>query len=507
MDENPYAFQPGLLQAIRDGYASGHTRQVLSASTGAGKSVMMTEIVRLATEKGKRVLFMCERRNLAIQFAAHIERAGIDHGIMIDKTPRYRPDALVQIACVQSVEKCESIASYDIMLLDELHMMMRKSVMRLMDTRPNMRVLGATATPFHASIGEYFTNIISAPPMADLVTAGTLVPYRAYGAEPTNVDGLKLKSNGEWREEDLLDRGKMIVGNVATDYLRLSGEVFGRKSKAICFSSSIAHGAELVEAFSSHGINAIQLASGVEDEFKTDVFKEFSKPDSEIDILVSVDMLSRGFDQTDIEHVILARPIKKSFSTFVQMLGRGARKHGGKSLCVVQDHGHNWLRFSEPFAEYYYNGADSLFGTADKKPMKEPTENEKKESLCPKCGAHWPRNADMCVCGYIRQRRNEVEAVAGEMLELTGASEKNTKNKSYSTEYKQEFYSGLLYIQSQRTQYKPTWAFANYCERFGHEPKGHENIAKPPTQDVKNWDTHKRIAYARRRGRTGVKHV
>lgn len=484
MKSNPYAYQPEIIQELRDGFKAGHVRQILSASTGAGKSVVMMEMVKLAVEKGKRVLFMCERRNLNLQFSGHLDRAGIDHGIIMDDSPKYNPSALVQVACIQSIERRKSLEFFDIMFLDEVHMMMRKSVIALMESRPKMKVIGATATPFHKLLGIYFTNTASAPPMAELIELGTLVPFVVFGAVQIDTNGVKVKG-GEWDKEELGERGKLIVGDVVTDYMRLSQQVFGRNSKAICFSASISHGAELVNAFAAQGINAIQLASGVEAEFKSDVLLEFSKPESTIDVLISVDMLSRGFDQTDIEHVILAKPIKKSLSNHVQMMGRGARKHENKTRCLIQDHGGNWLRFEDDFYEFFHKGAESLIGKADKKEKKEPTEKKKKESVCPSCGAYWPARSDTCVnCGHTRVRRNEIINKPGEMLELTSPSKK--KDKEFTFEIKQDWYSQFNYLEN-TWNVKKSWSYAMFINKFGHKPHGYSKDSKPATDEVKNW--------------------
>ena len=92
---------------------------------------------------------------------------------------------------------------------------------------------------------------------------------------------------------------------MVTDYLRISNDVFGRKSKAILFSAGIAHGEKLVNDFAAAGVNAVQLASGVEDDYRDDVFREFAKPDSSIDMIISAEMLtraSRGAPQVPVFH-------------------------------------------------------------------------------------------------------------------------------------------------------------------------------------------------------------
>lgn len=433
-------YQNGVIDGLRTGFSAGHKRQILSASTGSGKSIIMLQMIKLAIEtKGKRVLFICERRNLVDQFSRHLDSVGIHHGVLMSQHFRFSPAELVQVASAQTLERMDSFPSFDICFIDEIHAAMRKSIIDLMNRFDKLYV-GATATPFNKNLGKYFTNVVSAPPMGELVRQGSLVPFRVFMSTEINTAGVKINTKGEWQESELEERGRVITGDIVSDYLRLSNTVFGRKSKAILFSSGIAHGADLEKAFANAGVNAVQLAAGVDEDYRQDAFREFAKSDSSIDILISVDMLSRGFDQTDIEHVILARPIKKSFSTHVQMCGRGARSHPGKNFCVVQDHCGNWLRFNDQWESFYNDGVKTLSDTPDSSIKKEPTEKEKTAAKCPKCGALWTGRVTIChTCGYVRTLSSDVVTKAGEMRELFGS----TKPEKFTQQHKQEWYAGM----------------------------------------------------------------
>lgn len=491
MQLRPY--QSAAIDGLREGFRAGHVRQILSASTGAGKSVIMLSMVRQACEKGSRTIFICERRNLVEQFSAHLDRAGIEHGILMAGHWRFKPEALVQVASAQTLERMESWPAFSVAFIDEVHATMRKSVVDMIERRPGLKIVGATATPFHPLIGKHFTNVVQAPPMEELVGMGNLVPFRVFIAHEIDTDGVKVVA-GEWQKDELETRGRRIVGDIVMDYIRLSQEVFGRKSKAICFSCGIAHGSELVQSFSDAGVSAVQLASGVDEEFKAEVLREFSKPESGIDVLISVDMLSRGFDQTDIEHVILARPLKKSFSQHVQMIGRGARSHDGKTLCVVQDNAGNWLRFADDWNEFYSNGAAGLVGSADAKPKKEPTKKEKERAKCPKCGSLWPGRADTCLhCGHTRVRANDVSALPGELMEFTAGP----KKEKYSSEYKEGWYQGMIALLRHHGK-NENRAYHLYREKFGVDPawKKEPGIITP---DVVNYLQRANIAFAKAR--------
>lgn len=485
-------YQLSSVDSLRDGFRQSHARQVLAAPTGAGKSRIMEHMIRAAVDKGSRVMFVCERRILVDQFSAHLDRAGIDHGVLMAGHWRFRPSKQVQVASAQTLERMEALPAVDIMFIDELHACLRKSVIRMMETRPSMRIVGATATPFHPAIGKYFTNVVSVTSMAKLVQDGFLVPFRVFVAKEIDTSGLKLVA-GEWKKDDLEKRGQQIVGDVVADYIRISHEVFGGYRKTICFSCGIAHGAELAQRFNEAGINAVQISSEDNEEYRDEVLKDFAKPDSDIKVLISVAILSRGFDQSDVDYVILARPLKKSFSEHVQMVGRGARIHPEKKLCVIQDNSGNWLRFADDWDALYNDGVTELGQGQDAKPKKEPTKEQKEAAKCPKCHVVWA-GGDTCLhCGHVRTKRNDVVAVAGEMMEVGATKRKADK---HTAEQKEDFYAQLLGYAEERN-YKPGWAFYKYEERFGVRPSMKKPEPAPPGAALKGWLTHLNIRKAR----------
>jgi DNA repair protein RadD len=494
-DSRPY--QLASIESLRQGFRDRHIRQVLAAPTGSGKSVVMNDMIKAAVAKGSRICFICERRILVEQFSRHLDSEGIEHGILMAKHWRFKPEAQVQIATAQTLEKMETWPNFDVCFVDEIHACMRRSIKQLMDSRPTLKVIGATATPFHEELSKYFTSVTSVITMRELVEQGYLVPYRVFVSHEIDTKGVKVVA-GEWKKDDLEKRGQQIVGDVVADYIRISNEVFGGYRKTICFSCGIAHGADLALKFNEAGVNAVQISSNDEDDYRAEVLADFAKPDSSIKILISVAILSRGFDQTDVEHIILARPLRKSFSEHVQMMGRGARVHPDKDsldkkFCVVQDNSGNFLRFQESWDNLYTNGVLSLGSGEDKKPRKEPTEKEKKASKCPKCDHLWPGGVTVCpCCGYERSKRDAVVAVAGEMTELTGK-----KDKGFTSEFKERFYQELIGY-SKLHGYKDGWAYFKYKEKFEVGPNWKKQSAPPSNETVK-WIVSRNIRHAHRR--------
>ena len=217
-------------------------------------------------------------------------------------------------------------------------------------------------------------------------------------------------------------------------------------------------------------------------------------PDSDIKVVISVAILSRGFDQTDVEYVILARPLKKSFSEHVQMVGRGARIHPGKTFAVIQDNSGNFLRFKKEWDTLYHDGVTELGQGQDAKPKKEPTAAEKEAAKCPKCSVIWG-GGDTCLnCGHVRVKKNDVVSVAGEMVEIDGS--KKPVNKLHTAEFKRDFYAQLLGYARQHN-IKPGWAYYKYRDMFSVGPSMAKPEPTPPGLMVTNWVTSQNIRYAK----------
>jgi len=480
-------YQQDAIESLRQGFRNGHRRQILSASTGAGKSVVMLQMIKAAQAKGSRIVFICERRVLVEQFSKHLDSAGIDHGVLMAKHWRFRPDAQVQVATAQTLERMDSWPQFDICFVDEVHACLRTSLKRLFNNRQDLRVIGATATPFNPELGNYFSAVTSVITMKELVDKGYLVPYRVFVAHEIDTTGVKVVA-GEWQKDELEARGQKIVGDVVTDYIRISNEVWGEQRKTICFSCGIAHGAELARKFIEADINAVQISSNDEDEYRAEVLADFAKPDSDIKVIISVAILSRGFDQPDVHHVILARPLKKSFSEHVQQMGRVARPYPDKQFAVVQDHSGNYLRFQESFNKLYNDGVTSLDTGEDKKPRTEPTPKEKEASKCPSCGYLWG-NADICGhCGHVRTRRHDVVSISGVMKEVKVSDKPKVDQLDY--------YAQLIGYESEYNK-KPGYSWHLYKKKFKTDPPASKPAAKHPSPEVVGWVKSRAIAYAK----------
>jgi superfamily II DNA or RNA helicase len=333
--------------------------------------------------------------------------------------------------------------------------------------------------------------VVTGATTEDLVNKKWLAPLKVFIAKEIDMTGAK-KLAGEWSADDVAERGMKITGDIVDEWVKKTHEIFGKPMKTIVFCAGVAHGAHLVQRFAEKGYNFVSISYRDNDEFKKAAIEDFAKPDTQINGLIATDILTRGFDVADVMIGVSARPFSKSLSSHIQQMGRVMRPHETKEFALWLDHSGNYLRFREDWDDVYANGVTELDKKTEKA-KKEPTEREKKESKCPECGYLWPPHADTCPsCGHVRQRRNQVSSVAGELVELAGNV---TMDKKQS---KQTFYSELLYIAEERA-YNPYWANHKYKEKFGVWPRGLNEIKMPPTLTTMNWVKSQNIRWQKRK--------
>lgn len=410
-------YQAAAVQALRDGIRAGHRAQLLVAPTGAGKTIIGTDLMHEAARKGTPTAFMVDRVVLLDQTSAVLDRYGIEHGIVQAGHWRYRPNALIQVCSAQTIEKRGFFPGCRLLLNDEAHVT-RQSTSDLIRSRQDLRVVGLTATPFTKGLSEIYSNLVNVTTTRQLQADGYLANVIAYAAKAIDMTGAKTIA-GEWSDKEVEERGLQVIGDILQEWVSKTSLHFGGPVKTIVFASTVEHGAEICRQFQAAGYNFQQISyKDTDAERRRETIAEFGRPNSSIVGLVAVDVLSKGFDVPDVLCGISARPFRKSLSSHIQQLGRVLRVAPGKTEALWLCHSGNYLRFYDDVERFFEEGATSLQADAlDAKPRPEPDEKTMKKLKCSKCGFVLPLRADTCPgCGYKRPRLSMVENVPGTMV-------------------------------------------------------------------------------------------
>lgn len=404
-------YQHRAVHDLRLAFRDGARAPLLVLPTGGGKTCIAAEILRGVAERGRRAIVLVHRRELITQTAHKLTLAGVPHGIIAAGTSP--SDHAIQIASVQTlVRRLDRIPTPpDLLVFDEAHHATAGSWKRVMDHWPDAHRLGVTATPIRLDgrgLSAVFDRLVLGPSVADLERAGFLCASRLY-APPQVADLSALKRRaGDYATDqaaDAMDR-PTVTGDAIAHYQRLAGA-----QRAIAFCCSVQHAQHVADSFNVAGIPAATLLGSIDPVRRDQVVQQFAAGD--LQVLVTVDVVSEGFDIPAAGCAILLRPTQ-SLGLYLQQVGRVLRPAHGKTHAVILDHVGNVHRHGWPDdpREWSLEGVVRRAGAGG---TAAPTVR-----TCPQCFAAF-KPAPLCpVCGAncAPEPRRQLRQVDGELREL-----------------------------------------------------------------------------------------
>jgi superfamily II DNA or RNA helicase len=201
-------------------------------------------------------------------------------------------------------------------------------------------LLGLTATPERADglpILDWFGGRIAAElRLWDAIDQGRLAPFEYYGL----FDGADLRQV-PWRRGRGYDVESLSNVYTADDaWARIVLRELAKHTdnprlvRALGFCVSVEHARFMARVFERAGVPASAVwADSPDDERRTALDRLRNR---EIAVLFSVDLFNEGVDIPAVDTLLLLRPTE-SPTLFLQQLGRGLRKHEGKTSCLVLD--------------------------------------------------------------------------------------------------------------------------------------------------------------------------
>ena len=284
---------------------------------------------------------MAHRIELIEQTGTFLNHFGIDYGVIAGGK---RPAVLkrVMVASVQTLSKNLDIdLSPSLVVIDEAHHALAKTYQMLWAAWPEAKFLGLTATPYRMS-GDGFTDLfevlVDSWSVKQFIADGWLSPYDYYSIRPDSeeqqeIDSLRKRgADGDFQMKEL--REKLDV-RPSIERLFESFERFAFDKKGIIYAIDIAHAEHIAEFYRLQGVNAVAISSKTPAKERAEVIRTF-RDENRIQILVSVDLFSEGFDCPDVEFIQMARPTL-SLAKYLQMVGRGLRPCHGKQCCTIID--------------------------------------------------------------------------------------------------------------------------------------------------------------------------
>jgi superfamily II DNA or RNA helicase len=367
---------------VQRAFASGFKRVILCLPTGAGKTVIFSDIAARAAAKGKRVAILTHRRELLSQ-AGRLNSC----------------DVLMVETLNNQIKRGLDLGQYDLLVVDEAHIGNFRKVLQGFDGF----VIGATATPVsNPPLKDSYNAIVCPVGIEQLITDNWLATPHTYAMHP--VDTSKLQTaRGEYTEaslDDAFNKPKVYEG-VVQEFVKK-----WRDKKAIVFcvniSATINTAIEFRKQLGEGRVWGVHSKQNPQERER--IIADFSA--SKNGILVNCGIATTGFDCPDIEVVVINRATK-SVALWLQMVGRASRRTETKKAFTILDFGENVTRlgfWQEPrdWAQIFLHPKKKGEGVA---PVKD----------CPACGFVAYASARICAnCGaeFAPNPKTEAEVLA-----------------------------------------------------------------------------------------------
>jgi len=432
-------------------------RALLVMPTGSGKTVVFSEICRLANDKGKKVLILVHRRELVTQASDKLTKAGVQHGII---AAGFDPsDQPVQVASVQTLIRRLNSGTFtpDLIIIDEAHHAVAGSWDKIIGHFTDAKIIGVTATPSRLDgrgLGSHFSTLVSGPSVEQLTKLGFLSPHRVF-APPVIADLSNVKTRaGDYANDQLseaMDR-PTITGDAIGHYRRLADGL-----PAIAFCCSIAHAKSVCESFNKAGYRAKLVTGNMPMEERDEAISGLA--DGRTQVLCSVDVVSEGTDVPAVSAAILLRPTQ-SEALYLQQVGRILRPQPGK-IAIVLDHVGSTLKHG--FVD------DVRAWSLDSKPKrKKNDEPAPSVRQCPMCFAAFKPQPVCPMCGHefpVKPKRQLTQR-EGELKEMRrqDALERIEKKEKRKEIGRARTLPELLAL-AKKKGYKPGWAYKIFYGR------------------------------------------
>ena len=348
-------------QKIIDRYPSiikQHRRFILKAPTGAGKTVLASEIVE-RFYKGKKIVVLCHRLVLLEQLEIALkEKHKVRKLSVSDKGPAFKGYNILLSTNMRAKDVlADAVPKADLIIVDEAHRVSPNGTgyKRIIDDfdkhgKRDAQFMGLTASPERRTgdqrdqLNLAFDAIIDCANVENLIDEGVLVPpiYRPHFVHDMDLSGIDI-SSGDFPVSKL---ASAIVKSSMIDYAISSYNEerinVPKKPISAWFCPDVSVAQRTLHKIEQNGIVAAIVTATTPINERMKLLKRHET--GAIEAMVSVGVLAEGWDNPYCNIIVHLRPTLSKV-LWGQSVGRGLRSAPGKEKCIVIDVSSNWSTF------------------------------------------------------------------------------------------------------------------------------------------------------------------
>ncbi len=338
------SYQQEAIDAVLAARRRGVRRMVVCLPTGAGKTVIFSELARMAR---RQVLVLAHREELLGQARAKLEAAlHSEHVVSIERgSERAVADAKVLVCSIRSLHE-ERLArvlhgrDVGLIIYDECHHAAADDNLRVLrqlgafEEGWSGTLLGFTATTTRGDgkgLNKVFEEIVYSRDLPRMIEEGYLSPLRGFRIS-TSADLTQLApGTSDFREEELAEAIDIEERNAL---VARSIQELARDRRTIAFCVTVNHARNLCRSLNFLGVSAGIVYGEMPSELRAKALADFRQGHTQV--LTNVAVLTEGFDDPGVSCIAMARPTR-SEGLYAQCVGRGTRLHPNKKDCLILD--------------------------------------------------------------------------------------------------------------------------------------------------------------------------
>ena len=345
-----FDYQEDMVKRVQEAFRH-HDSVMVQMPTGTGKTYLLAVLVGLFLKE--EVWVVAHRRELVSQIKDTLE-----------KFFSSLKSTSIKVISIQWLSRHygEMEEKPGLIVIDEAHHALAETYAEVMNAYPKAKKLGLTATPYRLNgkgFTDLFDTLLCSWSMERFIAEGRLSLYDYYSIKPDSaaqllIDSLQKRgADGDYQQKEL---NEVMDVKPSLERLCLTIKEYVSGKKGIVYAISIQHAEHIAEFYRENGIKAVAISSKTPSSLRKELIERFksssllsslNSTSDEIEVLVSVDLFSEGFDCPDVEFIQLARPTL-SLAKYMQMVGRGLRVAEGKDYCVILDNVGLYKRFGLP---------------------------------------------------------------------------------------------------------------------------------------------------------------